>query len=109
VSAVEASEQSEPLVGTCKDWKALQPRGAGKLMVRGWCTYPGSGWSMELVRRDSEQPGELVLERVVAFDEARHSRTVKAVEAEYVEETETDYDTVTIVPDGVTIEVEKDV
>jgi hypothetical protein len=107
VKPMEASEQSQELEGTCKDWKAVQPPGAGKILVSGWCTFPGSGWTMELVRKDSDDPTELVLERVVAFDEARQARTVKAIEAEYVEDTETEYETVTILPDGPTIEVLK--
>jgi hypothetical protein len=63
---VEASEGSEPLPGKCRDWRAQQPPGVGKLMVGGWCTL-----------------------------------------AEYVEETDIEYDTVTILPHGPTIEVEK--
>jgi hypothetical protein len=105
---MEASqEEGEGLAGRCKDWKAVQPAGAGKIIVTGWCTFPGSGWTMELVRRDSDDPTELVLERVVAFDEARQARTVKAVDAHYLEDTETEYETVTILPDGPTIEVLK--
>jgi hypothetical protein len=105
---MEASqEQSQGLAGRCKDWKAVQAPGAGKIVVTGWCTFPGSGWTMELVRRDSDDPTELVLERVVAFDEARQARTVKAVDAHYLEDTETEYETVTILPDGPTIEVLK--
>ena len=105
---MEASqEQSQGLAGRCKDWKAVQPPGSGKIVVTGWCTFPGSGWTMELVRRDSDDPTELVLERVVAFDEARQARTVKAVDAHYVEDTETEYETVRILPDGPTIEVLK--
>jgi hypothetical protein len=111
VNAVEASEENEPLVGRCKDWRALQPQGAGKLMVRGWCTYPSSGWSMELRRREPQgtDPADLLLERVESLAEGYQARVIKAIEAEYVEETETEYDTVTILPDEVTIEVEKDV
>jgi hypothetical protein len=105
---MEASQQqSEGLAGRCKDWKAVQPPGGGKIVVTGWCTFPGSGWTMELVRRDSDDPTGLVLERVVAFDEARQARTVKAVDAHYLEDTETEYETVTILPDGPTIEVLK--
>ena len=112
VNAVEASEQSEPLAGMCKDWRAQRSQGTGKLMVRGWCTYPNSAWSVELRRRDAQQsdPSELVLERVESRAEHVQSQVVKAIEVEYVaEEPETEYETVTILPDGVTIEVEKDV
>ena len=104
---MEASEQSKELEGTCKDWKAVQPAGGGKITVSGWCTFPGSGWTMELVRKDGDDPTELVLERVVAFDAARQARTVKAIEAIYEEDTETEYATVAILPDGPTIEVLK--
>ena len=108
---MEASEQSEPLAGMCKDWRAQRSQGTGKLMVRGWCTYPNSAWSVELHRREEQEsgPAELVLERVESRAEHVQSQVVKAIEVEYVDENETEYETVTILPDGVTIEVEKDV
>jgi len=109
VNAVEASERSEPLPGKCRDWRALQPPGVGKLMVRGWCTFPSSGWRMELRRKEPQgsNPGDLLLERVVDHKEGHPAGIVKAIEVEYEEETETPFDTVTILPDGPTIEVEK--
>ena len=108
---MEASEEHEPLIGHCKDWRALQPHGSGKIMVRGWCTYPSSAFSMELRRKESQgpNPADLLLERIESVAEGYHAGAIRAIEAEYVEETETEYDTVTILPDEVTIEVEKDV
>ena len=100
-------EASEELPGRCREWKALQEPGEGKIIVRGWCVFEGSGWSQELVRRDSDDPSQLVLERVVDFDPARQTTTKKAIAAEYVEATETGYETVRILPDGPTIEVRK--
>ena len=59
------------------------------------------------MRRDSDDPNELVLERVIGCDKARNSGTIKAIASEYEEATETGYDTVRILPDGPTIEVLK--
>jgi len=106
---VEASEQSEPPVGRCKDWRAQQPQGAGKVMVRGWCTYPSAAWTLELRRKEPQgsNPAELLLERVEIRRDGSYGQAIKGIEAEYMEETDAEYDTVTILPDGVTIEVEK--
>lgn len=104
---MEASEQGDGLPGKCKEWKALQPPGEGTITVRGWCVFQGSGWSQELQRRDSDDPRQLVLERVVDFNADRQTTTVKAITVEWIEETETEYDTVRILPDGPTIDVWK--
>ena len=98
-------EASEELPGRCKEWKAMQS--ADKIVVHGWCVFQGSGFGQELERRDSDDPGQLVLERVVSFDRARNSGTIKGIAAEYIEQTDTPYETVRIVPDGPTIEVMK--
>ncbi len=98
-------EASEELPGKCKEWKAMQS--AEKIVVHGWCVFQGSGFSQELERRDSDDPSQLVLERVVGFDRARNSGTVKGIAAEYVEETDVAYETVRILPDGPTIDVRK--
>jgi hypothetical protein len=106
---VEASDRSEPLPGRCRDWRAQQPPGAGRIIVRGWCTFPTSGWSMQLRRKEPQgiNPADLLLERIVSLAEGYQARVIKAIEAEYVEQTETEYDTVSILPDGATIAVEK--
>ncbi|HVL31146.1 MAG TPA: hypothetical protein VM299_02860 [Solirubrobacteraceae bacterium] len=107
---MEASERGEhPLPGRCKDWRAQQPQGAGRIMVRGWCTFPTSGWSMELRRKEPQgvNSRDLLLERIVTLAEGYQAQVVKAIEAQYVEETDAEYDTVTILPDGGTIPVER--
>ncbi len=65
---------------------------------------------MELRRREPQgaDRADLLLERVVSLAEGYHAQVVKAIEAQYVEETDSEYDTVTILPDGVTVAVEKD-
>ena len=98
-------EASEELPGNCKEWKAMQS--AEKIVVHGWCVFRGSGFTQELERRDSDDPSQLVLERVVGFDAARNSGTVKGIAAEYVEQTDVEYKTVRILPDGPTIDVRK--
>jgi len=111
VSAVEASEESaapEPLPGRCKDWKALQTA-EGKLMVRGWCTFPSSGWSMDLKPKEPQgvNPADLLLERSVALAAGYQANVVKAIEVHYEQQTDGQYETVTILPDGPTIAVIK--
>jgi hypothetical protein len=113
VSAVEASdadtsaEAVEPLPGKCKDWRSAYIKGT--LMVRGWCTFPSSGWSMELRHAEPQgtNPKDLLLERVVALQEGIQADVIRVIEVEYDETTEVEYDTVTILPDGATIGVER--
>jgi hypothetical protein len=113
VNAVEASqtdttaEAPQPLPGRCKDWKAAYMKGV--LMVRGWCTFPSSGWSMELRHADPQgaNPKDLLLERVVALQAGIQADVLRVIEVEYDETTDVEYDTVTILPDGPTIEVER--
>jgi hypothetical protein len=113
VNAVEASETGtpaeapQPLPGKCKDWKAAYMKGT--LMVVGWCTFPSSGWSMELRHAEPQgaNPKDLLLERVVGLQEGYQANVLKAIEVEYEEKTDIEYDTVTIVPDGPTVEVQR--
>jgi hypothetical protein len=113
VSAVEASdadtsaEGRKPVPGKCKDWKAAYMEGT--LMVRGWCTFPSSGWSMELRRAEPQGSNakDLLLERVVALQEGYQANVLRAIEVEYDEKTDVEYDTVTILPDGPTVEVQR--
>ncbi len=101
---MEASD-AEQLPGRCRDWKARQ--GPGVVVVDGWCTFPTGAYTTEL-RRAEEQgdPEELVLERVVTVAEGYHAPVVRGVEMHYEEQTDAGYKTVTILPDGPTIEVE---
>ena len=102
-----SGEAYTPVPGKCKDWKAAYMKGT--LMVRGWCTFPSSGWSMGLRHAEPQgsNPKDLLLERVVALQEGYQANVLRAIEVEYDEKTDVEYDTVTILPDGPTVEVER--
>lgn len=106
---MEAShaDTSAEVPGKCKDWKAAYMKGT--LMVSGWCTFPSSGWSMELRHAEPQgtNPKDLLLERVVALQAGYQADVIRVIEVEYDEKTDVEYDTVTIVPDGPTVEVER--
>lgn len=96
------------LEGTCGQWSAtLTTFGivAPMLTVRGVCTFPTDGYSVEL-RRHRPQPGDprsLVLDRIVTPPHGAAADVVSDVEVTYWERNIVDR--VTILPDGVTIEV----
>jgi hypothetical protein len=101
---MDASED-QPLPGKCRDWKALL--GPGVIVVDVWATFGSAGWNMEL-RRAEEQgddPEELVLERVVTYPEGYQPPVTRGLEVHWEEPTDVEYKTVTIVPDGMTLEV----
>jgi hypothetical protein len=97
--------------GTCHDWTAVhdrQPPGPSVLTVRGNCTFNTAGYSVELRRREPQgiNPRDLLLERIVQPPTGPVAQVVTDVEVIYSEETESGYDTVTILPDGASIPVE---
>ena len=97
---------AEQLPGRCRDWKARQ--GPGVLVVDGWCTFPTSGYEAELRRAEPQgaNPADLLLERVVTRRQGYQPPVIRGVEMHYEEQTDVEYETVTIVPDGLTIDVE---
>ncbi len=101
---MEASE-AEPFRGKCRDWKAQ--RGPGVLVVDGWCTFPSAGWMTELqkVEPQGDDPKDLLLQRVVTEPEGYQPPVVRGIEVHFEEITEEQYETVTIEPDGLTLEV----
>jgi hypothetical protein len=88
---MEASE-AEPFRGKCRDWVAR--RGPNVLVVDGWCTFPSAGWMTDLL-----------LERVVTVPDGYQPPVVRGIEVHFEEVTDVDYETVTIMPDGLTLEV----
>ena len=102
---MEASD-AEALPGKCRDWKALL--GPGVLVVDGWCTFPTAGYTSELRRAEPQgsNPEDLLLERVVTVPEGYQPAVIRAVEMHYEEQTDVEYKTVTILPDGLTLEVQ---
>ncbi|HEV2058380.1 MAG TPA: hypothetical protein VGR11_03420 [Solirubrobacteraceae bacterium] len=101
---MEASDAA-PLPGKCRDWKAL--RGPGVLVVDGWCTFPSAGWMTELRKAEppSDDPKELLLERVTTVPEGYQPPVTRGIEVHFEEVTDVEYETVTILPDGLTLEV----
>jgi hypothetical protein len=100
---MEASEQELP--GKCRDWRALL--GPGVVVVDVWVTFPSAGWTMELRKAEDQgdDPAQLILERVVTYPEGYQPPVTRGLEIHWEEPTETEYKTVTILPDELTLEV----
>lgn len=97
------------LGGTCGQWSAsLTTFGivAPWLTVRGVCTFPTAGYSVELRphRPQSGDPCVLLLDRVVTPPSGIAAQVITDVEVTYAERAFAER--VTILPDGVTVEVE---
>jgi hypothetical protein len=93
----------------CGAWVAVhnrQPPNSQVLYVVGRCVFPTAGYWVELRRHEPQgsNPKDLLLELVVHAIDAPRELTV--VEASYSEETDFQYDTVTILPD-VSVRVQK--
>jgi hypothetical protein len=98
-------------LGVCHDWTALhdhQPPGPPVLWVSGRCRFPTAGYSVEL--RPHEPQGisadDLLLDRIVHAPTGAAAQIVTETEVSYREETDFDYKTVTILPDGPSIKIE---
>jgi hypothetical protein len=111
---MEEAEQSRPK-WQCGDWYVSHdhmPPGPATLRVTGKCTFRTGGYKVELRRSDLQGtnpfPGDLLLELVV--EEPPPSSIVSqgftTLEVRYEEETDTEYETVTILSDSVTVPVE---
>ncbi len=97
----------------CGGWSAVQdrqPPGSAVLSVRGECRFPVSGFRVELKRREPQgiNPRDLLLDRIGHPPQGLPppNSPPEVVEVEYREETNAEFDTVTILPDGVTVPVE---
>jgi hypothetical protein len=96
-------------VGSCRDWTAIHdPPGSSVLRVSGVCRFPAPGYSVELRRHEPQgvNPADLLLDRIVRSPAGPVAEAVTDVEVSYAEETELDYQTVTILPGGPSIKVE---
>jgi hypothetical protein len=103
---------SEELAGNCREWSAWhdhRPPGPPVLHVRGECDFPTAGYSVELRRREPQgiNPKDLLLNRMVQEPSGPVAQVITSVEARYREETDFEYDTVTILPDGVSVSVQE--
>jgi hypothetical protein len=107
----ERIEVPSRVLGSCRDWFAWhghQPPGPRALHVRGECEFPTAGYSVELRRREPQgiNPKDLLLNRIVHEPSGPVAQVVTVVEARYQEETDFEYDTVTILPDGVSVPIQ---
>ena len=102
---MEASQSKGAPPGKCRDWRAFQ--GPGVIVVDGWCTFPKSGYKVEMRKAEPQgiNPKDLLLERVVTEPEGYQPAIVRAFEIHWEEQTDIEYSTVTIIPDGPTIDV----
>ena len=102
----------EPAVRACFDWRAihdLEPPGPGRLRVTGRCVVPTPGHRVELRRAEPQgiNPRDLLLEKVVLDPEGVVIQVITEVDAEFSEVTDATIDTVTILPDGVSVPVQR--
>jgi hypothetical protein len=95
----------------CRDWTAVldrRPPGPAGLLVHGTCNFDTAGFSVELRRVEPQgiNPKDLLLERIEHSPTGVVAQVVTDVDVEYSEETDADFETVTILPDGLTIDVQ---
>lgn len=105
--------QPDPPGLPCDEWTAyldLQPPGPALLRVRGVCTFPTAGYTASLERHRPQgfNPRDLLLDLTITEPSGPVAQVVTEAEARFEEEARRDqYDTVTILPDGVSIAVEE--
>ena len=96
----------------CRNWSAWhgsRPPAAPVLTVVGECTFPTAGYSVELRRHEPQgiNPRDLLLDLVVHEPTGPVAQVITTLEARYEEKTDFDYESVTILPDGPSIPIEK--
>jgi hypothetical protein len=101
----------EAPIGVCRDWHAVhdhQPLGSAVLRVTGTCRFDTAGWSVELRRHEPQgiNPRDLLLDRVVREPQGPAAQVITDVKVRYEEQTDFEYETVTILPDGPSVPVE---
>jgi hypothetical protein len=96
----------------CSDWKAWhdnQPVAPPTLFVTGKCTFPTSGYSVELKPHipPGFNPEIYILDKIVHKPSGPASDVITTVEVRYTEETRVHYTEVHILPDDAHVKVEK--
>jgi hypothetical protein len=98
--------------GKCGGWNAWhdrQPVGPETLYVVGKCTFPTTGYNVEL--RPAVPQGInakiYILEKLVHPPAGPANDVITEVEARYSEKTNADYESVQIMPDNVTVPVKE--
>jgi hypothetical protein len=103
---MEASEQEQqPFPGKVKEWKALL--GPGVIVVDCFALFRTAGWTMDLAKAEDQgdDPQELILERVVGVPEGYQPPVIRGIDVHFEEQTDVEYKTVTILPDGPKLDV----
>jgi len=104
---VETTEQ-----GGCSEWSAFvdrQPPGPAALIVTGTCEFRSGGFTVELRRREPQgiNPRNLLLNKIVTPPSGPSTDAITQVTVRYEEETTAGFDSVTILPDGPTLQVQE--
>jgi hypothetical protein len=99
----------EPTAGECSEWSAwrnLEPGGPVSLHVTGECRFPDTRYEIELRRREPQgiNPKDLLLELIVT-ERRGWADEETTLTTHYSEQTDFEYETVTILPDGVVVPV----
>lgn len=97
--------------GDCRNWSAWhdhQPPGPQTLHVHGECEFPTEGYTVELRKHEPQgiNPRDLLLDLIVYEPSGVVAQVITVEEVRYTEETDFEYDTVTILPDGPSIRVQ---
>jgi hypothetical protein len=106
---LDVPPQSAPL-GNCGEWAAWldrQPPGPPTLHVTGACEFPSAGYTVELRRREPQgiNPRDLLLDKVIHAPTGVAASVLTTVPVRYCEEASMRYETVTILPDGISLPV----
>jgi hypothetical protein len=108
-STAERFDVPRPAPDRCEwqAWVDRQPPGPATLHVVGECEFPSGGFTVGLSKHTPQgfNPRDLLLDKTVTPPDGPATTVITKVEVRYSEETETGYDTVSILPDGVTIPV----
>jgi len=101
--------QHDQPAGECSEWEAWHNRRPGApptLIVTGKCKFPDESYQAKLRRREPQgiNPKDLLLELIVT-EEPGWEEMEPTLEVRYEEQTDFEYDTVTILPDVVTVPV----
>ena len=105
---MEASDAAR-FQGKCRDWKAQ--RGPGVLVVDGWCTYPVRRLDDRAARDRAaghrpEGPAAGA-GTVTTVPEGYQPPVVRGIEVHFEKVGDFEYETVTIMPDELTLEVDR--
>ncbi len=84
-----------------------EPPGPAVLRVTGSCTFNTAGFTVELCRHEPQgiNPRDLLLDLTITPPDDVAAQVITTVEVVYKEQTEAEFDTVTILPDGISVPV----